>query len=539
MRINPLLITNTTNLEIANNNNNENMVLLRLNSVQMYEQPEIVEQFKLLSNQLISMGFKPRIVNNCFRLHRFMSLSEAIDLLLMERDKYIHKFIVKEGSDLKLCDLCEERIEKHAEYIDLEKIERNQSQIRKLGSITSIEKIRSVVSGVDLELKIKRSAYMRNCEICMDEFDYSKLEGRFKLACEHAYCQSCIETHIETEITNGKVKQFNCPYTNCNFEFPKDQILILIENKSDLQQKYSKFLKLREIEDNPDNIFCPYPDCEGFITYPNHKERVATMLTCQQGHDVCTRCHQLWHPDKKCEKQSDDEIEKQVLQKTLRLKKCPGCCNWTEKNTGCNHMTCVFCKMSWCWLCNKRYYPSHYLIPNTKCHGAQFPVNGQFEWEDHDPKIFEEARLHINDPEPQVPVSLHVEAHNRIVVRQIHDPSFYDYFKYLSPSLNRNDQVDSFKKFTYNLVKDIILFIILASFNCFGNLFFFILVWGNRNFMNQRFFQRQSLIFKINYFMTMVLLWIVYFISFVGFAIIAVGVYFTNSLALNLYRYAR
>jgi hypothetical protein len=537
MRINPLILAQHINIDVENKNE-DNMVLLQLNSVVMYEEPVIVEQFKLLSNQLISMGFKPRIINNCFRLHRFMSLAEAIDLLLVEKDKYIHKFIVKEDSDLKLCDLCEERIEKHVEYIDLEKIERSQSQIRKLGSTVSIEKKRSVVTGVDLELKIQRSAYLKSCEICMDEFEYSNLDSKFKLPCEHAYCQSCLEMHIETEISNGKVKQFKCPYKNCDFVFPKEQIMLLIENKTDLQQKYSKFLKLKEIEENPDNIFCPFPDCEGFITYSNYKERVATMLTCQQGHDVCTRCHELWHQDKKCEKQIDDEIEKQVLQKTLKLKKCPGCCNWTEKNTGCNHMTCVFCKMQWCWLCNKRFYPSHYLIPNTKCYGAQFPVNGRFEWEDHDPIIFEEARLHANDPEPQVPISVNVRRvveNLRQEQRQIH---YYDYFRYLSPSLNKNDRVEDSKTFILNLLKDLIFFIIVGLFNCFGNFFFFILILGNRNFMRQRIFERQSLVFKINYFMTMVLLWCVYFVSFVGFIPIAIGVYFSNSITANLYRYA-
>jgi len=197
--------------------------------------------------------------------------------------------------------------------------------------------------------------------------------------------------------------------------------------------------------------------------------------------------------------------------------------------------------MQWCWLCNKRFYASHYLIPNTKCYGAQFPVNGQFEWEDHDPNIFEEARLHVNDPEPQVPISLNVRVMGEIRRQDQRHINYYDYFRYLSPSLNKNNQVEDWKTFILNLLKDLIIFIIVGLFNCFGNVFFLILLLGNSNFMRQRIFERRNrhiLVFKINYFMTMVLLWCVYFISFVGFIPIAIGVYFTNSIAANIYRFA-
>jgi hypothetical protein len=30
---------------------------------------------------------------------------------------------------------------------------------------------------------------------------------------------------------------------------------------------------------------------------------------------------------------------------------CPGCGILTEKNGGCNHMTCPQCKQEWCWIC--------------------------------------------------------------------------------------------------------------------------------------------------------------------------------------------
>ena len=65
-------------------------------------------------------------------------------------------------------------------------------------------------------------------------------------------------------------------------------------------------------------------------------------------------------------------MEKEFLKwkKKRRVKRCPKCNIYTEKNEGCNHMTCVSCKYQWCWLCEGEYTYDHY---NTgKCEGFQF-----------------------------------------------------------------------------------------------------------------------------------------------------------------------
>ena len=56
--------------------------------------------------------------------------------------------------------------------------------------------------------------------------------------------------------------------------------------------------------------------------------------------------------------------------KGKRVKRCPRCKIYTEKNEGCNHMTCVNCKYQWCWLCEGEYKYGHY--DSGKCQGQQF-----------------------------------------------------------------------------------------------------------------------------------------------------------------------
>eukprot|EP01126_Amoeba_proteus_P062072 TRINITY_DN8392_c0_g3_i2.p1 TRINITY_DN8392_c0_g3~~TRINITY_DN8392_c0_g3_i2.p1 ORF type:complete len:150 (+),score=37.96 TRINITY_DN8392_c0_g3_i2:198-647(+) len=45
----------------------------------------------------------------------------------------------------------------------------------------------------------------------------------------------------------------------------------------------------------------------------------------------------------------------------------------TEKNTGCNHMTCASCQYDWCWLCGGKCGPGHFDSYNLLgCAGLQF-----------------------------------------------------------------------------------------------------------------------------------------------------------------------
>ena len=65
-------------------------------------------------------------------------------------------------------------------------------------------------------------------------------------------------------------------------------------------------------------------------------------------------------------------LEKDFLlwKKDKVIKKCPKCKIFTEKNEGCNHMTCTSCKYQWCWLCEGEYQYGHYT--SGRCNGQQF-----------------------------------------------------------------------------------------------------------------------------------------------------------------------
>jgi hypothetical protein len=87
------------------------------------------------------------------------------------------------------------------------------------------------------------------------------------------------------------------------------------------------------------------------------------------------------------------------------VKKCPKCSIITEKNNGCNHITCAKCGYQWCWLCNQEYNAEHF--EGGKCKGFQFfqPKN------EYEIKLMIEGKINFDELS--------------ISQRQFHDNSIY------------------------------------------------------------------------------------------------------------------
>ena len=152
----------------------------------------------------------------------------------------------------------------------------------------------------------------------------------------------------------------------CQEEISEEFILKHLSENKNLIEKYKKFKKRAEIIQDKNKKLCPKPDCDSFL----QKSNKSRYVKCEHGHEYCFDCLRPPHGKNSC----DNNLEKQLVKwtKGKRVKRCPRCKIYTEKNEGCNHMTCVSCKYQWCWLCEGEYKYGHY--DSGKCQGQQFTI---------------------------------------------------------------------------------------------------------------------------------------------------------------------
>lgn len=663
-----------------NKNKNSEDVLLRLNSNVVYESKESVDKFQLTYNMLISIGFLPRQINNCYRLYRCENMREFVELLVKTNGKYSHKFIPSFSNEL-ICDLCEESINQHNIFhqsdleldnisnINLnntkkfshEEIEKKKLQtinfLKKMssedknakysmydkhvkslmnpmiktdsdiGAFAQLNKVKSHAEEMGVNnfitsnktlTEIKESSNKKNtdpiysekesrdgdypletevlkkkqisnikndissirndfsvnldipnsqeseenendytlCEICEEKIFLPSLPPIYKLSCQHFFCSECFDYYLQNEINNGNVKSLRCPHINCDVVFSKTEIcdfLLLtsnseedIETKKTLYDKYLKFLKNHEVEDDKKKFYCPWPNCEGIGIIDRElefQEVINTTVKCNinSEHEFCVLCGNKKH-EGGCMSDQEAEILRQVKAKELKLKKCPGCRNWTEKKGGCNHMTCVHCKYEWCWICNGASPPDHFNVPGTKCYQRQFPNDNRDDFEEFNEDDFNRAVLDAENPNNPVRQALQFEQLRRPDPNWFETDDSWTFEKEYYSRLNYTAVTytsDGCDRFCLCL-GDTLMAFFMIFINFFGNPLIVFLHRRNKVvlFNHLRLHEKTGLesFPYYAYMMGIVIYWIIFYINSLVFSIIMFVFHLFNGSILNCIR---
>ena len=203
----------------------------------------------------------------------------------------------------------------------------------------------------------------KECGICGDEIISDDM-AKIKLPCKHFFCADCWGEYLKEKINNANVYKISCMQNKCGYILEEKFIKSIIGSDNALLDKYNKFLSRKKLMDSNKKIkFCPIPDCDGYA-----EKKKGKYVKCNFGHEFCFECLQKPHGKKKCAKVIDEGFE-EWKSHTL-VKRCPYCKFWTEKNEGCNHMTCSQCNFQWCWVCEKECVAGHYEFGS--CKGLHF-----------------------------------------------------------------------------------------------------------------------------------------------------------------------
>ena len=329
---------------------------------------------------LKGMGFEENIINTIYRNMNPVDLQEAIDFLnTNHRGQFTHSFLV---NDNNLCTICgkgrnahesdtvfveddnnsDNDLNEENDFIDDLLGNRNSNSNRFRAYEDSYRNSIGKDKKKEEDLIDKKSNYDIECGICSEMI---LSPNKVYLKCEHYFCIECWIDYLKEKITNANVSKILCMQHGCGTVLEGNFIKKILEGHNDLIEKYDKFYQRKKMLEQSDKVkFCPIPDCEGYA----EKTGKSKYVKCNFGHEFCFECGSAPHGKKKCEDMMDKEFEEWRSHKIV--KRCPCCRMWTEKNEGCNHMTCVECKFQWCWLCQKPYNYNHFY--EGACNGLQF-----------------------------------------------------------------------------------------------------------------------------------------------------------------------
>ena len=309
---------------------------------------------------LVSMGFDKQIINKIYILLRPENIERAIDYMTEIDGIYQHDFFAG-SKDQTLCFICKKPRKNHLDYIPDEFLAdaQNNNQINNFQNIIENDIIQENIDNNKEDDNLNNN----ECEVCFEELNEEDKDLN-TIPCGHLFCTHCWFNYLKTLIVEAKVDKIKCMDHECKEVISEDFILKHISENENLVNKYHKFKKRAEIISDKNKKLCPKADCDSYL----EKSSKSKYVQCENGHQFCYECLKPPHGKDPC----DQNLEKQFMKwkKGKRVKRCPRCQMYTEKNEGCNHMTCVSCKYQWCWLCEGEYNYNHYS--SGRCKGQQF-----------------------------------------------------------------------------------------------------------------------------------------------------------------------
>ena len=355
------------NIELLDNDierNSTSLIENQMTALMATEEGEkIRDDIKLLND----MGYEKKMINKVYILLHPPTLERAIDYMTEINGIYQHNFFESHNplKDKNLCFICKQLKKCHLDYIPENLLNGNDNSYEN-SSIDLIDEDLYNVPVNDNEKKEKKYSLDLNnkeCNVCFDEVEENEKMSNI-LPCGHICCTQCWRNYFKTAISEAKVEKIKCVDFLCKETISEDFILSHIKEDQTLVDKYKKFKLRAEIIKDDNKKPCPHPDCESYL----EKSRNTKYVKCKLGHEYCFECLKPPHGKTSCE----DNIDKQFLKwkKHRRIKRCPKCKIFIEKNEGCNHMTCKSCKYEWCWLCEGPYSYEHFS--SGKCRGHQY-----------------------------------------------------------------------------------------------------------------------------------------------------------------------
>uniref|UniRef100_A0A7S1CCK8 RBR-type E3 ubiquitin transferase n=1 Tax=Bicosoecida sp. CB-2014 TaxID=1486930 RepID=A0A7S1CCK8_9STRA len=205
------------------------------------------------------------------------------------------------------------------------------------------------------------------CEVCMSDVPVA---ATYALGCGHTYCLECWSDHLTTFLDPSatqrpdEVVATSCMASGCPIVLDESDWRILLPPTR--WQDFEDILIRSFVDARADLAWCPsacgravriLSDAGVIDGMDQGAAFVAADVQCSCGTRFCFQCGMNPHSPAGCDEYAqwnedrfrllDAENYRFLMQ---RFKRCPKCKAYTERNRGCNHMTCR-CGHQWCFMC--------------------------------------------------------------------------------------------------------------------------------------------------------------------------------------------
>ncbi|KAF9499666.1 hypothetical protein BDN71DRAFT_1441837 [Pleurotus eryngii] len=192
-----------------------------------------------------------------------------------------------------------------------------------------------------------------SCSICLD--DHPEDDVALIPSCEHSFCRDCLRSYITNKVSEHRYPVF-CPVCTTLADQQSPGIIdeTVIEGIWIPEKEYRIF---EEMQLSSLSILLHCRQCEQTMNvardeYQENKFVICPLPACT--YRWCTACQQpapLGGPDHTCDTSTSTNLDNMVRENGWKF--CPGCRALIQKESGCNHMTCITpgCNVSFCYSC--------------------------------------------------------------------------------------------------------------------------------------------------------------------------------------------
>jgi len=201
----------------------------------------------------------------------------------------------------------------------------------------------------------------QECIVCADFYEADEM---WSLPCGHCFCTNCWKDHASLSLERGHIRISCQQGENCMCLLPPHSVEMLCGK--DTYQSLLGFVSDHQIQRSNVLTHCPNPRCSRPL-YVLDMGPCSVLKCLHCNFEFCKDCDVESHAPASCDDMNkwqlytgDDLMQQRLL--GPNVKKCPRCHTTIEKNEGCNHMTCQFCKHEFCWMCLEDWktHPKNY-----------------------------------------------------------------------------------------------------------------------------------------------------------------------------------